>query len=144
MNKPYHPPGFYINQLNISLACVHIHYKTLDFWVFIKYINLFLLCHKKTSENIKSLHSNNCRSNSEIPQTSPWNSSGQTTGVGSLSLLQWIFPTQGSNPGLPHCTRILHQLSHKRRPDNWDRAQRFPTSQATDRVNALKSRKNSH
>ena len=31
---------------------------------------------------------------------SPWNSLGQNTGVGSLSLLQWIFPTQGSNPGL--------------------------------------------
>jgi len=34
-------------------------------------------------------------------------------GVGSLSLLQGIFPTQGSNPGLPHCRRILYQLSHK-------------------------------
>ena len=31
---------------------------------------------------------------------SPWNSLGQNTGVGSLSLLQGIFPTQGSNPGL--------------------------------------------
>ena len=35
---------------------------------------------------------------------SPWNSPGQNTGVGSLFLLQWIFPTQGSNPGLLHCT----------------------------------------
>ena len=34
---------------------------------------------------------------------SPWNSPGQDTGVGSCSLLQGIFPTQGSNPGLPHC-----------------------------------------
>ena len=42
---------------------------------------------------------------------SPWNSPGQNTGVGSLSLLRGIFPTQGSNPGLPHCRRILHQLS---------------------------------
>ena len=33
--------------------------------------------------------------------------------LGSLSLLQGIFPTQGSNPGLPHCGRILYQLSHK-------------------------------
>ena len=31
---------------------------------------------------------------------SPWNSPGQNTGVGSLSLLQGIFLTQGSNPGL--------------------------------------------
>ena len=47
---------------------------------------------------------------------SPWNSPGHNTGVGSLSLLQGIFPTQGSNPGLPHCRQILYQLSHKRSP----------------------------
>ena len=47
---------------------------------------------------------------------SPWNSPGQNTGVGSLSLLQGIFPTQGSNPGLPHCRQILYQLSHKGSP----------------------------
>ena len=46
----------------------------------------------------------------------PWNSPGQKTGVGSLSLLQSIFPTQGSNPGLPHCRKILYQLSHKGSP----------------------------
>ena len=44
---------------------------------------------------------------------SPRNSPGQNTGVGSLSLLQGIFPTQGSNPGLLHCRRILYQLSHE-------------------------------
>ena len=44
---------------------------------------------------------------------SPWNSPGQNTGVGSLSFLWEIFPTQGSNPGLPHCRQILYQLSHK-------------------------------
>ena len=43
---------------------------------------------------------------------SPWNSPGQNTGVGSLSLLQGIFPTQGSNPGLLNCWRILYHLSH--------------------------------
>ena len=47
---------------------------------------------------------------------SPWNSPGQNTGVGSLSLLQVIFPTQGSNPGLPHYRRILYQLSCKGSP----------------------------
>ena len=35
---------------------------------------------------------------------------------GSLSLLQGIFPTQGSSPGLPHCRWILYQLSHKGSP----------------------------
>ena len=44
---------------------------------------------------------------------SPWNSPGQNTGVGSCSLLQGIFPTQGWNPGLPHRRRILYQLSHR-------------------------------
>ena len=43
---------------------------------------------------------------------SPWNSPGQNTGVGSLSLLRGIFPTQGSNPGLLHFRQILYQLSH--------------------------------
>ena len=47
---------------------------------------------------------------------SPWNSPGQNTGVGSLSLLQGIFPTQGSNPGLPHWRQILSQLSYKGSP----------------------------
>ena len=46
----------------------------------------------------------------------PWNSSGQNTGVGRLSLLQGIFPTQGSNPGFLHCRRILYQLNHKGSP----------------------------
>ena len=40
------------------------------------------------------------------PQGKPKN-----TGVGSLSLLQWIVPTQESNLGLLHCRRILYQLS---------------------------------
>ena len=47
---------------------------------------------------------------------SPWNSLGQNTGVGSRSLLQGIFPTQGSNPGLPHCRQILYRLSHQGSP----------------------------
>ena len=41
---------------------------------------------------------------------------GKNTGVGGLSLLQWIFPTPGSNPGLQHCKQILYQLSHQGSP----------------------------
>ena len=44
------------------------------------------------------------------------NSLGQNIGVDSLLLLQEIFPTQESNPGLPHCRQILYQLSHKGSP----------------------------
>ena len=47
---------------------------------------------------------------------SPCNSPGQNTGVGNLSLLQGIFPTQGSNSVLLHCRQILYQLSHKGSP----------------------------
>ena len=50
---------------------------------------------------------------------SPWNSPGQNTGVGSLSLLWGIFPTQGLNPDLMHCRQILYQLSHKGSPLIW-------------------------
>ena len=47
---------------------------------------------------------------------SPWNSPGQNTGVGSRSLLQGIFSTQESNPGLLYCRRILYQLSRQGSP----------------------------
>ena len=46
----------------------------------------------------------------------PWNSPGQNIGVGSLSLLQGIFPTQGSNPDPSHYRQILYLLSHSRSP----------------------------
>ena len=39
-------------------------------------------------------------------------SPGKNTGVGCHALLQGIFPTQGLNPGLPHCRQILYHLSH--------------------------------
>jgi len=47
---------------------------------------------------------------------SPRNSPGQNTGVGTLSLPQGVFPTQGSNPALLHCKWILYQLNHKGNP----------------------------
>ena len=52
----------------------------------------------------------------ETPWRSPWNSAGQNIGVSSCSLLQGIFPTQGSNPGLPHCRQILYCLSQQGSP----------------------------
>ena len=49
---------------------------------------------------------------------SPWNSPGQNTGVGSLSLLQGIFPTQGLNRGLLHCRQILYQAEPQGKTKN--------------------------
>ena len=43
-------------------------------------------------------------------------SPGKNTGVGCHALFQGIFPTQGTNPGLPHCGQILFQLSHQGSP----------------------------
>ena len=62
-----------------------------------------------TVEKVKVIHS-------YLTLYRPWNSPGQNTGVGSLSLLQGIFLTQGANPGLLQCRWILYQLSHKGSP----------------------------
>ena len=80
----------------------------------LSYQNSPLISYESESE------SDSVPSNSLQPHQlySPWNSPGQNTGVGggSLSLLQGILSTQGSNPGLTHCRRILYQLSHKGSP----------------------------
>ena len=68
----------------------------------------------KRKVKVKVAHS--CLTLCDPIDYSSWNSPGQNTGVGSLSLLQEIFPTQGSNPGLLHCRWILYQLSHKGSP----------------------------
>ena len=43
----------------------------------------------------------------------PWNSPGKNTGVGTHSLLQDVFLTQGLNLGLLHCRQILYHLSYQ-------------------------------
>ena len=63
---------------------------------FLYYINIWLVSFLKIESEWKLL------SCVQLFVT-PWHSPGKSTGVGSLSLLQRIFPTQGSNPGLPHC-----------------------------------------
>ena len=71
---------------------------------------------------------------------SPGDSPGQNTGVGSLSLLQGIFPTWGLNPSLPHCRQILYQLSHKGSPRilEWV-AYPFSSGNTQDRIIAILS-----
>ena len=72
-------------------------------------LKLFKLCHAKWSERCSGV-------SDPLWLYSLWNSPGQNTGVGSLSLLQVIFPTQRSNSGLSHCRQILYQMSHKGSP----------------------------
>ena len=50
-------------------------------------------------------------------------SPGKNTGVGCHALLQGIFPTQGSNPGLPHCRWILCHPNHQGSPVSLDKLQ---------------------
>ena len=76
-------------------------------------------CSAKTYQNLKE-NKENLKSHSVVSNSlqlhrlySPWNSPGQNTEVGSLSLLQGIFLTQESNWGLLHCRRILYQLSYQ-------------------------------
>ena len=52
------------------------------------------------------------------PGSSVWNFPGKNTGVGSHSIFQGIFPTQGSNLRLLHCRQILYNLSHQGSPRN--------------------------
>ena len=57
----------------------------------------------------------------------PWGSPGKNTGMGCHFLLHGIFLTQGSNPCLLHCRRILYHLSHLESPSScytplWDSA----------------------
>ena len=47
---------------------------------------------------------------------SPWNSPGQNTGVDSHFLIQGVVPTEGLNPDLLHCRKILYQLSYQESP----------------------------
>ena len=48
----------------------------------------------------------------------PWDFAGKSTRVGCDFLLQRIFPTRGSNPGLLHCKQTLYRLSHQKSLDS--------------------------
>ena len=75
---------------------------------------IFSLCASKVKSESES-EGCSVMANSLQPRGlySPWNSPGQNPGVGSLSLLQGIFPTQESNRVLLHCRWILHQQNYK-------------------------------
>ena len=64
-------------------------------------VDSLLLSHWGSPDGLCESESRSVVSNSLRPHGlySPWNSPGQNTGLGSHTLLQGIFPTQGSNPG---------------------------------------------
>ena len=85
-------------------------------WYMTNYWEIFTLCNHLMWCDVSESHSVVSDSLQPHGLYNPWNSPGQNTGVGSLSLLQGIFQTHRLNPGLPHCRRIFYQLSHKESP----------------------------
>ena len=71
------------------------------------------MCHPLSLSDVQLLVTMDC----SLPGSSVHGSSlGKNTGVGGHAILQGIFPTQGSVPGLSHCRQILYPLSHQRSP----------------------------
>ena len=58
----------------------------------------------------------------------PWDFLGKNTGVDCHFLLQRIFQTQESNPGLLHCRQILYQMSYEGRKCKWHAKQHYMQS----------------
>ena len=75
-------------------------------------IKTCLLLGRKAMTNLSQFSSVQSLSRVQLFET-PWDSPGKRTGVGCHFLLQGIFPTQGSNPGLPCCRQtLIYRLSH--------------------------------
>ena len=85
---------------------------------FFSFIIIIMVLYFKSKSESHSVMSDPLRPHELQPAwlLCPWNSPGQNTGVGSHSLLQGIFPAQGSNAGLLHCRWILYSLSHQGSP----------------------------
>ena len=83
----------------VRLSCIAVHLKLPQCYLLWKWQSLSCVRLFATSWTIQSM---------EFSRPESWS--------GNLSLLQGIFPTQGSNPGLPHFRQILYQLSHKGSP----------------------------
>ena len=106
-------PGLLYSVSLISWQAIvnpHLHWRFLD--------THFHLLHKVN----EVLVAQSCPTLCDPMDCSPAGSSvlgifpGKNIGVGSHFLLQGIFPTQGSNPGLLHCRQILHCLIYEGSP----------------------------
>ena len=89
------------NYFTAKLYCLHIHF----------------VCMACNILKVKVKVAQSCLTLCDPMDYSPWNSPGQHTGVGSIFLLQGMLPTQGLNPGLPHCRQILYQLEPQGQPN---------------------------
>ena len=103
-----------LNLLHVRLDRGDV-YMTLIFWFMnMAYLSIYMTCQFLILwSEVRSVVSDSLQPHELY---SPRNSPGQNTGVGSHSLLQGFFPTQGSNPGLPHGGQILYKRSHQGSP----------------------------
>ena len=116
-SNPVIKPEFYLLNLKIEIRRITIARKGKDYWKREpkKVSTTFCACWAVLSLSVVS--------DSLWPQglqpvrlLCPHGFSRQYTGMGCHALLQGIFPTQGSYPGLLHCRQILYQLSHQGSP----------------------------
>ena len=99
-----------LSYIAIPLLYIQIHFRKVQgcrYFFFIAWSYVFFLWEVKVK--VAQLRLTLC---DPMGWYGTWKSPGQNTGMGSCSLFQGIFPTRGSNPGLPHCRQILYQLSH--------------------------------
>ena len=97
----------------VSSLCLHLHYCPANRLISTIFLDsMYVLC---CTLLLNELCPALCDPmDCSLPDSSVHGESlGKNTGVGWHVLLQGIFPTQGSNPGLPHCGQILYHLSHQ-------------------------------
>ena len=100
----------------------------ISLWYFL--LTFYVLFHYllKTMQRLFITTVYTCENESEVAQSCPtlcdpmdcslpWDFPGNSTGVDCHFLLQGVFPTQGLNPGLPHCRQTLYCLSHQGSPN---------------------------
>ena len=84
-------------------TCLPVH-DTVDFLIF---VTVLVVCESKSVNCSIMSNSLQCQGLYPTRVLWPWDSPGKNTGVDNHSLLQGLFPTQASNPGLLHCRWIL-------------------------------------
>ena len=105
-------PGLLVSR---SFAFLPREITRLPFWFLVFKLHHLCCCFAAVSRSVlsKSLRP---RGLQPARLLCPWDSPSKNTGVGSLSLLRGIVPTQGSNPHLLHCRQTLYHLSHQGSP----------------------------
>ena len=103
--------SFVVNwETDAELSLLKLYWNHIFAYLFIMHLCVCVLSHSVVSDSLRSHELQSTR------LLCPWGFSRQEYWSGSHALLQGIFPTQGSNPRLPHCRWILYHLSHQGTP----------------------------